>query len=264
MADIADLDTILKMCGIGAQATRTQLIANKGFTSLADLGVMEGNKDVIEMAKPMSSCTAGEGRINLGTAQIKRLQALIWWVRDNQKRGVDLVAAGLTVAEMNEAMIHKSIEKECGSKEASIKDSSKFDPDDFDIHEDAFLNLLAQISGSQKESLCYVVRAEVAPTDFVDDWEEHMFQIPLNGPEYQEDRRAVYRLLKSFLIDTAGWAWIESFNAMENGRGAFWAWANHYNGQGKLSKQTSLAKANVESLHYRNERSMSFENIQNY
>jgi hypothetical protein len=172
---------------------------------------------------------------------------------------VDPAAADFTVAAMNEATIHKSIEKERGSKEASVKDLSKFDPDDFDIHEDAFLNLLAQISGSQKESLRYVVRAQVAPIVFVDDWEERMFQIPLNGPGYQEDSRAVYRLLKSFLIDTAGWAWIESFNATENGRGAFWAWANHYNGQGELSKRTSLAKASVESLHYKNERSMSFE-----
>jgi hypothetical protein len=73
MADIADLNTVLTMCGIAAQATNTQLIANEGFTSLADLGVMEGNKDVIEMARCMSSCTAGEGHINLETVQIKRL-----------------------------------------------------------------------------------------------------------------------------------------------------------------------------------------------
>ncbi len=48
-------------------------------------------------------------------------------------------------------------------------------------------------------------------------------------------------------------------NDRENGRAAFWAWFNHYNGQGELSKQTSLAKSRVESLHYKNEQRMSFE-----
>jgi hypothetical protein len=68
-------------------------------------------------------------------------------------------------------------------------------------------------------------------------------------------------LLKSYLINTPGWTWIESFNATENGRGAFLAWATHYNGQGELSKRTAMAKAKIKNLFYKNEWSLTFEKV---
>ena len=71
-----------------------------------------------------------------------------------------------------------------------------------------------------------------------------------------EDNKSVYRLLKSFLINTSGWTWIEPYDTMENGRGAFLAWATHYNGQGELSKRTAMAKAKIKNLFYKNERSL--------
>jgi hypothetical protein len=161
---------------------------------------------------------------------------------------------------MNNSMTSKNVDKErAGKTDASVKDLIKFDPDDFDIHEDAFLNLLAQTTGAVKESIRYIARAQLVPAAFVDEREERMFQMALNGPGFEEDNRAVYRLLKGYLIGTAGWAWIEPYNARENGRAAFWAWCDHYNGQGELSKRTSLAKSRVEALHYKNEQSMSFE-----
>jgi hypothetical protein len=45
----------------------------------------------------------------------------------------------------------------------------------------------------------------------------------------------------------------------ENGRVAYMAWTVHYNGEGKLSKRTAIAKSKLENLHYKNEHSMSFE-----
>jgi hypothetical protein len=53
--------------------------------------------------------------------------------------------------------------------------------------------------------------------------------------------------------------WIESFNASEDGRAAFLAWVTHYNGQGKLSNHTAIAKAGLNNLFYKTEQSMSFE-----
>jgi hypothetical protein len=46
----------------------------------------------------------------------------------------------------------------------------------------------------------------------------------------------------------------------KNGRAAYQAWVNHwYNGQGELSKRTAMAKMQLDTLHYKNERSMPFE-----
>jgi hypothetical protein len=66
-------------------------------------------------------------------------------------------------------------------------------------------------------------------------------------------------LIKAFLIDSPGWAWIEPHDMTENGRNAYLAWIAHYNGEGELSKRAALAKAKLENLHYKNEGSMSFE-----
>ena len=115
--------------------------------------------------------------------------------------------------------------------------------------------------GAQGENLKYIVRDVIIPAEFVDDAERRMYQLPLTGKAYSMDNKSVYRLLKSFLINTSGWTWIEPYDTMENGRGAFLAWMSHYNGQGELSKRTAMAKARVKSLFYKNKCSLSFEKV---
>jgi hypothetical protein len=92
-------------------------------------------------------------------------------------------------------------------------DMGKFNPNDFETHETAFINLLVQTYGAQGENLKYIVHDVVIPAEFVNDVE-----------------------------CTSGWTWIEPYDTMENGRGAFLAWTSHYNGQGELSKHTAMAK----------------------
>ena len=140
-------------------------------------------------------------------------------------------------------------------------DLGKFNPDDFETHETAFINLLAQIFGAQGKNLKYIMRNVIIPAEFVDDAERCMYQLPLTGKAYSMDNKSVYRLLKSFLVNTSGWTWIEPYDTMENGHGAFLAWTSHYNGQGELSKHTAMAKARIKSLFYKNEHSLSFEKV---
>ena len=97
------------------------------------------------------------------------------------------------------------------------------------------------------------------PVVFFDDFEERIFQIPITRPDFDSDNRTVYRKLKAFLVSTAGYAWIESYDKTENGRQAFKARSDNYNGTSELSKRTALVKSKLESLHYKNKRSMSFE-----
>jgi hypothetical protein len=136
-----------------------------------------------------------------------------------------------------------------------------FESDDLETHDAAFINLLAQMYGVQGENLKYIMRDVVIPAEFVNDAKWHMYQLPLTGKAYSMDNKSVYNLLKSFLINTSGWTWIEPYDTMENGRRAFLAWTSHYNGQGELSKHTAMAKARVKSLFYKNEHSLSFEKV---
>ena len=72
MADpILELHAVLTMCGINEAATRNTIIAQEGFTQLGDLGVLETDTDVSEMAKRMATRTQAEGRVLLGTVVIK-------------------------------------------------------------------------------------------------------------------------------------------------------------------------------------------------
>ncbi len=176
-----EVEAVFDVCGIDDDDAE-RIAQNEGFESLGDLGVMEGDKDVLEMAKRLSTRAANNGRVLLGTVQIKRLQALVWWVRDHQRRGLALTAANFTVAVMNTSMTSKNVDKELGHWDASIKDLMKFNPDDFDIYEDAFLNLLAQTSGAPKESIHYKARERVAPVAFVDQREQRMFADGSNRP----------------------------------------------------------------------------------
>jgi hypothetical protein len=97
------------------------------------------------------------------------------------------------------------------------------------------------------------------PAEFATTKEERMYQFPLTGGSFELDNQTGYRKLKAFLIDSPGWAWIKPHETAENGRAAYIAWMAHYNGEGELSKKTAMAKSKLENLHYKNERSMSFE-----
>jgi hypothetical protein len=260
MADpIEELNAVLMTCGINDTGMCANIIARESFTQLEDLRVLETDTDVMEMAKRMASRTQAEGRILLGTVIIKCLQMLVWWVRDHQIRGLALVAATFNIAIMNEAAEMKNLRRELSVKEPSISDLGKFDPNDFDAHEDAFINLLAQSYGVLREPLRYVIRPDTAPATFMTTEERRMYQFPHTGSSFELDNQAVFRKLKAFLIDSPGWAWIEPHDASENGRATYMAWTAHYNGEGELSKRTSIAKSRLDGLHYRNERSMSFE-----
>jgi hypothetical protein len=153
------------------------------------------------------------------------------------------------------------IEKGRDTGNVSVMDLGKFNPDDFETHETAFINLLAQTYGVQCENLKYIVRNVIIPAEFVNDAKRRMYQLPLTGKAYSTDNKSVYRLLKSFLVNTSGWTWIELYDTMENGGGAFLAWTSHYNDQGQLLKRTAMAKARVKSLFYKNECSLSFEKV---
>ncbi len=211
------------------------------------------------MAKRLASRTQAEGRVYLVTVVVKQLQTLVWWVHDHQKQGLPVNMADFDVPAMNQAAEMKSLKRDMAEKEPSVSDLGKFDPDDFDAFEDAFLNLLAQSYGVIREPLHYVVRPEVVPEVFAMTEEQRMYQFPLTGNSFELDNQNVYRKLKAFLIDSPGWAWIEPHNTAEDRRAAFMAWTAHYNGEGELSKRTAIAKAKLNQLHYKNKWSMSFE-----
>ena len=81
MADpIAQLNLVFEVCGIVDTAMRTNIINKEGFATIEDLGILETDMDVSDMAKRMASRMLAKGRVLLGTVVVKHLQMLVWWV----------------------------------------------------------------------------------------------------------------------------------------------------------------------------------------
>jgi hypothetical protein len=64
----------------------TLIINNEGFQLIADFGILE-DKDMFEMVKCVGNHTVAAGCVNVGVIQVKKLQALCYWVCDQQKHG---------------------------------------------------------------------------------------------------------------------------------------------------------------------------------
>jgi hypothetical protein len=132
MADpIDDLHAVFAMGGITDNVMRANIIAQKGFTQLEDLGVLKTDTNVSTMAKRIATRTQAKGRVLLGMVMIKGLQTLVWWVRDQQKQGLTLDAADFDAAAMNQASKMKTLQCEWAEKEPSILYLGKFDPNNF-------------------------------------------------------------------------------------------------------------------------------------
>ena len=75
-AALQEIHDVLQVCGISECVACTRLIDNEGFNSREDFGVMDGDTDMLEMAKRLDS-RAVATRVNLGMVQIKGLRALV-------------------------------------------------------------------------------------------------------------------------------------------------------------------------------------------
>ena len=56
-----------------------------------------------------------------------------------------------------------------------------------------------------------------------------MYQGLLAGDANMEDNKKVYLKLKEYLVETKGWAWIETFDRSQDGQAAYQSWMDHYN-----------------------------------
>jgi hypothetical protein len=168
-----DIHAVLAICGFANVVDCTLIINNEGFQSIADFGVLE-DKDVFEMVKHLGNHTVVAGHVNVGAIQVKKLQALCYWVRDQQKHG-----QGITQDDWDDNTVMMMIEKMHIKKgrdtgNVSVMDLGKFNPDDFETHETAFINLLAQTYGAQGENLKYIMHDVISPAEFVNDAKQRM------------------------------------------------------------------------------------------
>ena len=69
-AKISGIHTVLTVCGVVDPDNRNLIRTGKGITLIAEFGVFDSDRDVVDMAKRISSRTISDGRVNIGTVHI--------------------------------------------------------------------------------------------------------------------------------------------------------------------------------------------------
>jgi hypothetical protein len=82
-----DIHMVLTVCGFVNVMDHMSIINNEGFQSIAaDFGILE-DKDMFEMVKCLGGHMVVADCVNVEAIQVKKLQALCYWVHDQQKHG---------------------------------------------------------------------------------------------------------------------------------------------------------------------------------
>ena len=104
-----------------------------------------------------------------------------------------------------------------------------------------------------------MIRPDLAPTHvFASTREQELYSYPLGGPYFKEDNKEVFRLLSDLVKDQPA-TWIQPFQSSQDGRRAWMALVDHFDGGGQKERRISKAEAILETVVYQNERVFSFD-----
>ena len=170
-APINPVHNVLALCGVTSAEAREVFITVEGLDSMDAFATLSGDTDVTEMAKRMASRAVETGRVILGTMQIKKIQALVYWVKDHQKRNLEVNPDMWTEEAVQLAIERKEAEQNFEDVDVDLIDPGKCQTDfGWDTWQIAFINKLSATMGAAKVPVAYIVRNELDDDYvFVDD-----------------------------------------------------------------------------------------------
>ena len=111
--------------------------------------------------------------------------------------------------------------------------------------------------GNHHIPLAYVIREDEVPQVNQAYQSEHHRLIaitPLAGAAYEEDNGKVFDLLKSWTINGPVWTWMRAHNVTRNGRQAWRALVNHFEGDAQRDCVKDAAYASIAAARYYGEK----------
>jgi hypothetical protein len=131
------------------------------------------------------------------------------------------------------------------------------------VFAEAMETYLGQLIGSGRIPLRYVIRRRENPeigTIFQTEQEQNIAMAPLTGPAYQHDNAKVYGIIKQLVLEGPGHSYILHYDSTSDGRAAWFALINHFEGDGFRNHNVEEAYATLEHLAYEGEKKgFSFE-----
>ena len=260
------LRQILHWIGFRTTAQQDNMILDS-FSSYIDLQGLD-SKDVDKMRTEFAARTQALGKIVFGTNRTKFIKSLIHWIMDFYR-----VSAIPSIVGLNEVTFKASLraaEVRDGIRK-SLKDQSlpsSADPGILKLEkhwkewEEKFVNYTRFHIGALGVPLSYVIREnDVADTtglhpDFIN---KTIACAPLTGEYYDADKVVVFNMLVSFTTGQPSGDWIKTTLRHSDGRRSMKALQTHFAGEGNASRTLADADRLKETLHYKNERAMTFE-----
>jgi Reverse transcriptase (RNA-dependent DNA polymerase) len=209
-------------------------------------------------------------RVFFGMEKTNLMIGLLYYVQDCNRIGDDYVEEDITVEMLEECTRRNDVRKDMIDSEdthtktsspGQFKDEANWVPwhDQLEVY-------LGGIMGIAGVPLTYVIRAKEEPdpgTVFDSFIDEQVARAPLQGANFQADARKVHNLILSFVGGLRAEQWIKDLKPLNNGRRDILALRNHYSGAGNVTRQITRADQIRDSVHYRNERLLSFEKFLN-
>ena len=255
------LDGMLLALGIcGCNANLIDAITDEDVSSMDDLTILTG-KDIKTLAKTISSLPKNRGGCKIGITKIKKVQALCHWCKMQRAGSLPPDANLWDAAALTKSLQELELEDARQDNDHEKKIPSNLDALSWVSWERSMRNYLTQLpSNVAGVPLVYVIRKLITPNyRFIDDDERCIYSLSFQGLGFQQDNKKVYIILKQILVEGPAWPWISGMDRTQNSRGAWISLVQHYDGPGEKERRIALATEQIKSLHYKDERTFTFE-----
>ena len=242
MAAVADDEVGVRMAlaVCGASDGQQDAIILEGINEMNDLTVLD-DKVVGDMIAGITKLPTNRGGIRSGAIITKRVKALVYWTKEQKRRGADLDANRFDDEALENTlalMAHESIDDDTKPELPTT-----FDPNKWVSWAKKVENYFWQVKGKNNTPLMYVIRKPRPPDApaFISAAEEQIYSTAQTGPAYIQDRQKVFQVLTQLLGSTRSWTWISEFEKNKDGKAAFESLRRHFDGPGEIEKRLAFA-----------------------
>jgi len=208
-----DLQACMETCGLSPQ--QIDALVQEGYI-LMDNFAMNQYQDISDMAKCVQALLVHQGGACFGQVHIMKLKACLFWLKDQQRRGLPL---NIDDNGFNDPQLEKVLQDYWAKvelKEADdtmVKVLDKFSPhslrgwNTFNRELEAYLS---HIHGLSSVPLLYIIRKGPDPNVPAPTNPKQVLiaQAPHTGPTYIADWQKVYGMIHVAVSGSDSWTWI--------------------------------------------------------
>ena len=268
LSEEAIIKQVLHWIGFRSDTAKNSIV-DDGLQSFNDIKQMS-EEDINSMATSFANRTAVNGRMFLGTRRIKYLKSFSHWVRDFYRTSSIPSIVGLSEEtfkfQMDRAAARDIIRRNMIRQTKTSAEAASPGPLQKETQwkhwEEKFSNYAKAHIGASGVPLLYVIRENDTPltsTNYPDFVSKTIACAPLSGEFYDADKTTVFNMIVSFTTGQPSGDWVKETLKFSDGRRSMQALRNHFAGEGNATRNLADAERLYQSIHYKNERAMSFE-----